>query len=144
LNIEIQPGRIESRVQGSRPQPYRVKIEIKPLSEKDWQRVADAMAQQAIFAAKLLAGEMPQNIEEAFAAAKVTLFPESRGDLKTAALARPLESLQHIAAVYCCWANNLTVIHFCCRRAARRKRSCPYCGRAAHGTPRRGRARGCR
>ena len=41
------------------------------------------MAQQAIFAAKLLAGEMPQNIEEAFAAANVTLFPASRGDLKT-------------------------------------------------------------
>ena len=32
--------------------------------------------QQAIFAAKLLAGEMPQDIEEAFAAAKVNLFPD--------------------------------------------------------------------
>jgi uncharacterized Zn finger protein len=101
LNIDIQPGRVESRVQGSRPQPYRVKIEIKPLSEKDWNRVADEMAQQAIFAAKLLAGEMPQNIEEAFAAAKVSLFPASGGDLKTACSCPDWSNpCKHIAAVY--------------------------------------------
>jgi len=101
LNLDIQAGRIESRVQGSRPRPYRVKIEIKPLSEKDWNRVADEMAQQAIFAAKLLAGEMPQNIEEAFAAAKVSLFPASSGDLKTACSCPDWSNpCKHSAAVY--------------------------------------------
>jgi uncharacterized Zn finger protein len=101
LNLDIQPGRVESRVQGSRPQPYKVKIEIKPLSEKDWNRVADEMAQQAIFAAKLLAGEMPQNIEEAFAAAKVSLFPASSGDLKTGCSCPDWSNpCKHIAAVY--------------------------------------------
>ena len=101
LNIDIQPGRIESRVQGSRPRPYKVTIEIKPLSEKDWNRVADEMAQQAIFAAKLLAGEMPQNIEEAFAAAKVNLFPASSGDLKTDCSCPDWSNpCKHIAAVY--------------------------------------------
>lgn len=101
LNIDIQPGRIEARVQGSRPQPYRVKIEIKPLSEKDWQRVAAAMAEQAIFAAKLLSGEMPQNIEEAFAAAGVNLFPASSGDLKTDCSCPDWSNpCKHIAAVY--------------------------------------------
>jgi uncharacterized Zn finger protein len=101
LNLDIQPGRIESRVQGSAPRPYRVKIEIKPLSEKDWERVTDAMSQQAIFAAKLLAGEMPQNIEDAFSAAKVTLFPASRGDLKTRCSCPDYSNpCKHIAAVY--------------------------------------------
>jgi uncharacterized Zn finger protein len=101
LNLDIQAGRIESRVQGSAPRPYKVKIEIKPLTEKDWTRVADAMAQQAIFAAKLLAGEMPQNIEEASAAAKVTLFPASRGDLKThCSCPDHSNPCKHIAAVY--------------------------------------------
>ncbi len=101
LNLDIQVGRIESRVQGSAPRPYKVKIEITPLSEKDWQRVADAMSQQAIFAAKLLAGEMPLNIEEAFAAAKVTLFPASRGDLRTQCSCPDHSNpCKHIAAVY--------------------------------------------
>ena len=101
LNLDVQPGRVESRVQGSRPRPYKVKIEIKPLSEKDWNRVADAMAQQAIFAAKLLAGEMPPNIGEAFAAARLNLFPASSGDLKTdCSCPDYLNPCKHIAAVY--------------------------------------------
>src|SRR5512142_3241095 len=32
LNLDIEPGRVESRVQGSRPKPYQVTIRIKPLS----------------------------------------------------------------------------------------------------------------
>jgi len=101
LNLDIQPGRVDSRVQGSMPKPYQVQIEIKPLSDKDWERVADAMAEQAIFAAKLLSGEMPQNIEEAFTAAKVNLFPASKGDLQTECSCPDWSNpCKHIAAVY--------------------------------------------
>ena len=101
LNLDIKPGRIDSRVQGSRPSPYKVQIEITPLSNKDWERVADAMAKQAIFAAKLLSGEMPPNIEEAFATAKVNLFPVSHGDLETDCSCPDYSNpCKHIAAVY--------------------------------------------
>lgn len=101
LNLDVQPGRAQARVQGSRPSPYKVRIEIKPLSPAEWERVADAMAEQAIFAAKLLAGEMPPNIEEAFAAAKVNLFPASRNDLTTDCSCPDWANpCKHIAAVY--------------------------------------------
>jgi uncharacterized Zn finger protein len=101
LNIDITPGRVESRVQGSRPKPYKVEIEIKPLSNKEWDKVADAMASQAIFAAKLLAGEMPQDIEVAFKQAGVNLFPASRGDLKTECSCPDWSNpCKHIAAVH--------------------------------------------
>lgn len=101
LNLDIQPGRVNSRVQGSRPQPYKVRIEIEPLTDKEWDKVADAMAAQAVFAAKLLAGEMPQNIEEAFAAAKVGLFPERADDLDTDCSCPDWANpCKHIAAVY--------------------------------------------
>ncbi len=101
LNIDITPGRVESRVQGSRPSPYKVQIEIKPLSNKEWGKVADAMASQAIFAAKLLSGEMPQDIEQAFQQAGVNLFPASRGDLKTECSCPDWSNpCKHIAAVY--------------------------------------------
>lgn len=101
LNLDIKPGRVDSRVQGSRPSPYKVQIDIKPLSDKDWDRVADAMSQQAIFAAKLLSGEMPQNIEDAFATARVNLFPASKGDLQTKCSCPDWSNpCKHIAAVY--------------------------------------------
>lgn len=84
LAIVITPGTVEARVQGSRPQPYRVTIALNPLSDREWEQVTRAMAGRAVFAARLLAGEMPENIEEAFAAAGVTLFPRSARDLRTA------------------------------------------------------------
>ncbi len=101
LNLDIKPGRIDSRVQGSRATPYKVRIEIEPLADKEWDKVADVMAGQAIFAAKLLAGEMPQNIEEAFTAAGVNLFPAKRGDLVTECSCPDYANpCKHIAAVY--------------------------------------------
>jgi uncharacterized Zn finger protein len=101
LNLDIKPGRVNSRVQGSWPTPYKVRIEIEPLADKAWDKVVDAMAAQAIFAAKLLAGEMPQNIEDAFATAKVSLFPSKRGDLVTECSCPDWANpCKHVAAVY--------------------------------------------
>jgi uncharacterized Zn finger protein len=71
------------------------------LSDKDWDKVIDIMASQAIFAAKLLSGEMPQNIEEAFVEAKVSLFPRSGKDLDTDCSCPDYANpCKHIAAVY--------------------------------------------
>src|SRR5689334_4721627 len=53
LNLDLKPGHVGSRVQGSRATPYRVSIEVTPLDDRAWDAVADAMAAQAIFAAKL-------------------------------------------------------------------------------------------
>jgi uncharacterized Zn finger protein len=101
LNIDIKPGHVSARVQGSRPQPYRVSIEIEPLDEKQWERVTEAMAAQALFAAKLLAGEMPPNIEDAFAAAGVSLFPTRQDDLVTECSCPDWANpCKHVAAVY--------------------------------------------
>ena len=78
-----------------------MKIDIKPLTDNQWESAADAMASQAIFAAKLLAGEMPNEIEEAFAAAKVSLFPLKSDDLITDCSCPDWSNpCKHIAAVY--------------------------------------------
>lgn len=79
---EIKEG-VSARVQGSRPLPYKVNIGVSHLDDETWEKVLDAMAGQAIFTAKLLAGEMPEHIEEAFSAAGASLFPARHGDLQT-------------------------------------------------------------
>jgi uncharacterized Zn finger protein len=83
LSIEETKDGIAAKVQGSQRSPYKIKIQIAPLSEAHWDKVIDALSEQAIFTAQLLAGEMPQEIESAFEAAKVSLFPARRDDLKT-------------------------------------------------------------
>ncbi len=101
LDFKLAPGRVTARVQGSVPEPYSVKIEIKPLTNEAWKRVEEEMVKKAIFAAKLLAGEMPQNIEEAFEAAGMALFPASSKDIKTdCSCPDSANPCKHIAAVY--------------------------------------------
>jgi uncharacterized Zn finger protein len=59
------------------------------------------MAGQAIFAAKLLASEMPQDIEQAFEAAGTTLLPQRRRDIQAqCSCPDAANPCKHIAAVY--------------------------------------------
>ena len=101
LSIDVETGRVRAKVQGSRPQPYDVTIKAKTLSDADWKALIAALGGQAIFAAKLLAGEMPQDIEQVFRDAKLSLFPERRGDLSTdCSCPDDSNPCKHIAAVY--------------------------------------------
>ena len=83
LSIDETKDGIAARVQGSRPTPYKISIKINHLTDAEWNKVFDALSEQAIFTAQLLAGEMPQDIEQAFERAKVSLFPSNRRDLQT-------------------------------------------------------------
>ncbi len=101
LSIDVSKGLVKARVQGSRPNPYDVTIKVKVLSPRDWRKLAAVLARQALFAAKLLAGEMPQDVEKAFAAAGLSLFPRKLGDLHTdCSCPDQANPCKHIAAVY--------------------------------------------
>lgn len=101
LEILIAPGLVTASVQGSRPTPYKISIRLPALKDPEWERVLDAISQQAIFAAQLLGGEMPQAIEEAFKTAHVPLFPASSEELITACSCPDFANpCKHIAAVY--------------------------------------------
>ena len=75
ISIDVQKSAVKAQVQGSRAKPYSITIGLVPISDQDWDKVTSVMASQAIFAAILLSGEMPQNIEKAFSEAQVSLFP---------------------------------------------------------------------
>ena len=75
LSLEESRGQVTAKVQGSRRTPYRITIELKPLPDTGWEKVIEALAERPLFAAQLLAGEMPLEIEEAFTAVNVSLFP---------------------------------------------------------------------
>jgi hypothetical protein len=120
-SIEEARGGIHARVQGSRPSPYKVTIRVSPLTDAQWEKVVNALAEQAIFTAQLLAGEMPQDIEQAFQAAGVSLFPEKSGDLETESASTKIRSCSSACA------------------GARRSRFCRPCASGAparHPSPR--------
>ncbi|MCK4812113.1 MAG: SWIM zinc finger family protein [Methanosarcinales archaeon] len=101
ISIDVSKGIVDAKVQGTGSKPYEVTIGMKPISEDDWEKVTDTMASKAIFAAKLLSGEMPTAIEDAFAEAEVSLFPAKKRDLKTdCSCPDSANPCKHIAAVY--------------------------------------------
>ena len=101
LDLEVRPGVVEARVQGSRVRPYRVRLGVETLDERDWERAERAMAAKAVFAAKLLAGEMPLDIEETFAACRLSLFPTSGGQLASSCTCPDAANpCKHVAAVF--------------------------------------------
>jgi uncharacterized Zn finger protein len=101
ISIDVQKGVVRSKVQGTRSKPYDIKIMLSPLSDDDWNKAIDAMASKAVFAAKLLSGEMPSDIEDAFADAGVALFPKRQEDLETDCSCPDWSNpCKHIAAVY--------------------------------------------
>jgi uncharacterized Zn finger protein len=81
IEFSLDAGKVAARVQGSRPQPYRVTITVPPLTAAQWGEVESRLAAQALFRARLLAGEMPAEIEQIFADAGTPLFPASARDL---------------------------------------------------------------
>ncbi len=101
LSIEERSGGVVAEVQGSRTRPYRVTVELEALTEEQWKSVIDALSGRALFTARLLAGEMPEDIEESFSAADVSLFPERQNELRTSCSCPDwAEVCKHTAAVH--------------------------------------------
>lgn len=101
LSIEVDCGMVTARVQGSQSRPYRVEIELKPFSKTEWKKIVSCLASHPVFMAGLLAGEMPDGIEDIFEDAGLSLFPEEMSDLETDCSCPDWSNpCKHIAAVY--------------------------------------------
>ncbi len=82
-DLVIKKGTVTAKVTGSRRTPYKVTLRLGRLSDAVWSQAIAAMAAKAQFSAELLAGQMPQEIDAAFAAAGASLFPADEADLET-------------------------------------------------------------
>jgi uncharacterized Zn finger protein len=101
LSIQIEEGQVIARVQGSRPKPYEIDVRMHTLPEADWAKIAGRLAEQAVFSARLLAGEMPADIEEIFEEEGLSLYPAAEGDLQAQCTCPDTANpCKHSAAVY--------------------------------------------
>ncbi len=83
IDLGIGAGLVVAQVQGTRRTPYGVQISMPAASDERWAAIVDTLAGQAGYAARLLAGELPHEIEDVFAQAGVALFPERGSHLVT-------------------------------------------------------------
>ena len=101
LSIKFQGSKVLARVQGTEPEPYQVSLSLDPFTDEQWNYVIETMSQRAIFAAKLLAGEMPPNIEEVFTANGLSLFPFTLSDVRSkCSCPDKANPCKHVGAIY--------------------------------------------
>ena len=81
IDMDVAAGLVSARVQGSRSQPYRVRISITAYDKAQWARLERALAEKAWYAAQLLSGAMPDDLEVVFTEAGLPLFPGNGKDL---------------------------------------------------------------
>ncbi len=75
VDIEIEPGLVTSSVQGTRKKPYQIRLGFETLSEEAKALLLFRFRERSSFAARLLAGEMPEEMEKVFKEAGMNLFP---------------------------------------------------------------------
>ena len=101
ISLEVVPGQVRATVQGSRVRPYRVTIGLATFPEIVWARAEIALSEQALPSAKLLAGEVPPELEALFGDAGAPLFPGSVSELDQRCTCPDREvPCKHLAATF--------------------------------------------
>jgi uncharacterized Zn finger protein len=81
ISLDVDAGSVTAQVQGSRARPYRVRIGLQAFGKAQWANLERELAGNAWYLAKLLTGEMPDDIEDVFEGIGLSLFPASAGEL---------------------------------------------------------------
>ena len=98
--IGIKQGKIEARVKGSRPSPYKVLIEVPAIPSKLAQALLDALEHNPVLISRLLNRELDPGVLEQAHALKIAVFPERWKDLgMTCSCPDWAVPCKHIAAV---------------------------------------------
>lgn len=82
ISLDVAPGVVTASVQGSRSTPYQVGVQLPVFPEPVWGRIEGLLAAQALFSARLLAGDVPPELERLFAEAGAPLFPATIDELR--------------------------------------------------------------
>jgi uncharacterized Zn finger protein len=108
LSLDVRPGLLVAQVQGSRRTPYMVTITMRRPTTKQWNAIDAAMRARVGFAATLLSGEVPADLEAVFDASGTPLLPTTWAHLTTrCSCPDPANPCKHIAAVLYVFADQL-------------------------------------
>lgn len=108
LSLDIRAATVAAQVQGSRRTPYLVTISLPEPTSKQWAAIDAALRAKVGFVARLLAGEVPPDLEDVFDSAGVPLFPRTWNELRAHCSCPDWENpCKHVAAVLYVFADQL-------------------------------------
>ena len=78
LDLQIDSGKVESLVQGSRSKPYSITVQIKAMGKENWKEMKAASEGKLDSLQELLAGKFPKALGEVFTTQGKGLFPSPK------------------------------------------------------------------
>lgn len=101
VSIDVAAGEVVAVVQGSRPEPYRVRVSVRRFPDHVWDRFLEGAGSTPALGARLLSGELPPEIERLAEETHHSLFPKEYGDLETECSCPDWEvPCKHLAALF--------------------------------------------
>lgn len=79
-DIAIKGSTITAKVQGSRPSPYKIKIDIPQFTPDQQQAILDGIVENPLVLSQLLNREIPQELNQMALDKKIRIFPSSWKD----------------------------------------------------------------
>ena len=80
-HFTVNPGEIQAKVHGRKT--YNVTLGLPALTGAQWEKALQRIHQESRFVASLLAGEMPQGLDETFRESGASLYPRVPKELQT-------------------------------------------------------------
>ena len=78
VDLKIEYGVIKALVQGSRPKPYRININITPFTEMEIKSFEDKCRNNFESVEDFINGKFPDSFKESFTSSSLNLFPKVR------------------------------------------------------------------
>ena len=78
IDLKIEPGLIKALVQGSRKNPYKVEVSIKPMDQKLYTQIIEGCTARAKSLEALALGDFPQELKEHLFDKKGGIFPSPK------------------------------------------------------------------
>lgn len=99
IAVRFRPGRLTASVQARRATPRSVQIDVAVVGDEQWRAAAGQLAGQAGHLARLLAGRVPEGLDEVMSGAGAPLFPGPGQVRAGCSCERPIPCA-HVAAVW--------------------------------------------
>lgn len=99
-DLTVEPGRVTARVRDSRTHPYSVEITVPRFDEDEWKAATAALSGELRFTARLLDGELPEEVDEALGPVGLGLFPTADEVTGTCTCSETRMPCKHVAAVH--------------------------------------------
>lgn len=101
IDLNIEKGKITAFVSGTRSTPYRVSIKVQKFRKSQWNAIIKFLSSKALYAAQLLSGTMPEDIQYVFEEAGINILPHDEAELKVSCSCPDIAvPCKHIAAVH--------------------------------------------